>query len=63
MLVDAEYQTRDNRRLAKLLSDAQLRYPSACVEDVEPSPARGIDKPMLRQTRQLAAGSSEHLNV
>ena len=62
LLVDAEYQTRDNRRLAKLLSDAQFRYPNACIEDVEPSPARGLDKPMLRQ---IASGGwiGEHLNL
>jgi DNA replication protein DnaC len=62
LLVDAEYQARDNRRLAKLLSDAQFRYPNACIEDVEPSPARGIDKPMLRQ---IASGGwiGEHLNL
>ena len=29
MLVDAEYMARDNRRLDRLLKDAQLRYPTA----------------------------------
>jgi DNA replication protein DnaC len=49
MLVDAEYLARDNRRLSRLLKDAQLRIAQACVEDVETSAARGIDKAMLRQ--------------
>ena len=44
MLVDAEYQTRDNRRLTRLLADAEFRYPQACTEDVEPSSARGIEQ-------------------
>jgi DNA replication protein DnaC len=44
------------------LSDAQFRYPQACIEDVDPSAARGIDKPMLRQ---IASGGwiGEHLNL
>jgi len=62
LLVDAEHQARDNRRLTRLLKDAQLRIPQACVEDVATSAARGIEKAMLRQ---LASCSwvNEHLNV
>jgi hypothetical protein len=39
LIVDAEHQARDNRRLTRLLKDAQLRIPEACVEDVAASPA------------------------
>lgn len=62
LIVDAEHQARDNRRLTRLLKDAQLRIPEACVEDVAASPARGLEKAMLRQ---LASCSwvTEHLNV
>ena len=62
MLVDAEHMARDNRRLNRLLKDAQLRLPNACVEDIDASPARGIEKTMVRQ---LSAGGwiHEHLNV
>lgn len=62
MLVDAEFLARDNRRLARLLKDADLRIPSASLEDVEVSPTRGLDKSMLRQ---LANGSwvQERLSV
>lgn len=62
LLVDAEHQARDNRRLTRLLKDAQLRIPQACVEDVATSAARGIEKATLRQ---LAACGwvTEHLNV
>jgi DNA replication protein DnaC len=62
LLVDAEYLSRDNRRLNRLLKDAQLRYPTACIEDVECSGARGLDRPHFRQ---LAIGGwvQEHLNV
>ena len=62
MLVDAEHLARDNRRLGRLLKDAQLRLPNACIEDIETSPARGLDKALVRQ---LGAGGwiQEHLNV
>lgn len=62
LLVDAEHTARDNRRLAKLMKDAQLRIPNASVEDIETSAARGLDK---AHARQLAgcAWVNEHLNV
>lgn len=62
LLVDAEYQARDNRRLTRLLKDAQLRIPQACTEDVATSAARGLDKAMLRQLASCG-WVSEHLNV
>jgi DNA replication protein DnaC len=62
LIVDAEYLARDNRRLDRLLKDAQLRYPTACVEDIQPSASRGLDKAQLRQ---LVGGTwiHEHLNI
>src|SRR5690606_23412761 len=62
MLVDAEHLARDNRRLRRLLKDAQLRISNACVEDVEASAARGLDKAMLRQL-VACTWITEHLNV
>lgn len=49
LLVDAEYLARDNRRLKRLLKGAQLRLPEACLEDVEASSARGLERPVLAQ--------------
>jgi DNA replication protein DnaC len=62
LLVDAEYLTRDNRRLGRLLKDAELRIPHACIEDVDTANNRGVDRAMLRQ---LATETwvTEHLNV
>lgn len=62
LIVEAEYLARDNRRLRRLLKDAQLRLPEACVEDIEISSARGLEK---AQVSQLASCSwvGEHLNV
>ncbi len=53
MIVEAETLARDNKRMAKLLSDAKLRIPTACVEDVDMSPKRELDRALFRQ---LATG-------
>jgi len=62
MLVDAEYHARDGRKMTKLLRDAHLRFPQACIEDVETAASRGIDKALLLQ---LATGAwiTESLNI
>lgn len=62
LLVEAEHLARDNRRLARLLKQAQLRIADACIEDVDAGGARGLDKATMRQ---LATCSwvREHLNV
>lgn len=62
LLVDAEHDARHNRRLARLLKDAELRIPSACLEDVDATAARGIDKPMIRQLA-TCTWIGDHLNV
>jgi DNA replication protein DnaC len=62
MIVDAEHLSRDNRRLKRLLNDAQLRLGAACLEDVDVSPGRGIDKAMARQLGSCT-WVTEHLNV
>jgi DNA replication protein DnaC len=62
MLVDAEHMARDNRRLNRLLKEADLRIPTACIEDVRASPQRGLDRALLRQLGSCA-WIGEHLNV
>ncbi len=62
MLVDAEHLFRGNRALARRLKDAKLRVPQACLEDLDPSPRRGLDRALVRQ---LATGRwiAEHQHV
>jgi DNA replication protein DnaC len=62
LLVEAEHLARDNRKLSRLLKDAQLRIPGACIEDLDCSPARGLEKSFARQ---LGGGAwiAERLNV
>lgn len=48
LLVDAEWTTRENRRLTRLLKDAKLKIPEACLEDIDYTHPRGLDKSLLR---------------
>lgn len=61
-LVEAEHRARDQRRLARLLKQADLRIPEACIEDLKAGPARGLP---VATVRQLATGAwlGEHHNV
>ena len=62
MLVDAEHLFRGNRALARRLKEAKLRVPHACLEDLDHSPRRGLDRALVRQ---LATGRwvAEHQHV
>lgn len=62
LLVEAETLSRDNKRLQKLLHDARLRIPNACIEDLDLSAKREVDRGLVRQ---LAVGRwvAERQNV
>lgn len=62
LLVEAEHMARTNRKLSNLLRKAQLRWSAACVEDIECSPARGIDKATVRQLG-TCGWVAEHHNI
>lgn len=47
MLLDAEVNDRDGRKIERLLKSAKLRQPSACLEDVNYRASRGIDAAMV----------------
>ncbi len=49
MLVDAEWLHRENKRLARALKEAKLRIGNACVEDIDYSPRRELEKATIRQ--------------
>ena len=49
MLVDAEWLYRENKRLATALRDAKLRISNACIEDIEYSTRRELDRAQVRQ--------------
>jgi DNA replication protein DnaC len=48
-LVDAQHLGQHNKRLSRLLVEAKLRLPTACVEDLHSAKGRELDKPLIRQ--------------
>ncbi len=49
LLVDAEHLARDNKRVATALKEARLRMPNACIEDLDFSSKRDLDRGLIRQ--------------
>lgn len=49
LLVDAEAGLRENKRLARLLREAKLKIPGACIEDLDCAPKRGLAKALAMQ--------------
>jgi DNA replication protein DnaC len=48
-MVDCEYERRRKNRVTALLKAAQIRIPSACMEDIEYSAARNLRKDTIRE--------------
>ena len=46
LLVDAEWEARENRKLTNRLRQARMRYP-ASIEDVDYNPRRGLDRKVV----------------
>lgn len=57
LLVDAEWIRRKNNHLDKLIKKATLRYPNACVEDIEYHADRRLDQ---SQILRLSTGTFVH---
>jgi DNA replication protein DnaC len=49
MLVDAEWSHRDNKRTARALKEAKLRFSQACIEAIDYPAKRELDKATIRQ--------------
>jgi DNA replication protein DnaC len=49
MLVDAEWMTRENKRLARSLKEAKLRIAEASVEGIDYPARRELDRAFVRQ--------------
>lgn len=48
LLVDAEWLHRQNKRLGRYLAEAKLRLGQACIEDIDYSARRQLDKAQIR---------------
>lgn len=49
LLVDAEWMYRENKRLSRALKEAKLKLAEACIEDIDYSARRELDKSVVRQ--------------
>ena len=49
LLVDAQWLSRENQRLARLLTDAKLKMSQAAVEDIDFPARRELDPAVVRQ--------------
>jgi DNA replication protein DnaC len=49
LLVDAQSLHHHNKRIGRLLTEAKLRLPQACIEEVDFPKSRELDKPLWRQ--------------
>ena len=47
LMVDREVHNRGDKKRAALLKRAKLKYPQACIEDVDSRPGRGFERPAL----------------
>ena len=47
LLVDAEVAHRESRQLRRRLEEAHLRFPQACLEDLDLHTPRGLDRSLL----------------
>lgn len=54
MLIDAEWTTRRNNRLKRLLQRARLRIPDACLEDLDYEPGRKLDRAYVARLADLS---------
>lgn len=61
-LVDREKTERENRRLKTRLARARIRQSQACLEDIDYSASRGLDKSLIRSLG-TCQWIREHLNL
>jgi DNA replication protein DnaC len=62
MVVDQQWNWRENQALGRRLKNAKLRT-NACVEDIDYRGARGLDKSVIRALVQESAWVGTHENV
>lgn len=54
MLVDAEWLSRQNKKLQRLLKTANLRNPEACLEDIDYAAGRKLEKVHIGRLSDMA---------
>jgi DNA replication protein DnaC len=62
LLVEAEWLTRENKRLSRNLKEAKLRLSEACIEGIDYPARREVDRAVVRQLA-TCRWVQEHQNV
>jgi DNA replication protein DnaC len=62
MLVDQQWNWRENQALQRRLKAAKLRG-NTCVEDIDYRAARGLDKSVMRALPQESGWVARHENI
>jgi len=62
LLVDQQWNWKQNRALERRLAKAKLRH-RACVEDIDFRSPRGLDRTLVRSLTQDSGWVREHLNI
>jgi DNA replication protein DnaC len=62
MLVDQQWNWRENQALARRLKAAKLRG-NTCVEEIDYRASRGLDKSVIRALTQESAWVARHENI
>lgn len=62
LLIDRQWNWRQNRALERRLRNGRLQGP-ACVEDIDYRTARGLDRQVVRSLTQESAWVREHQNL
>src|SRR5512144_564182 len=63
LLVDQQWNWRENQALSRRLKNAKLRTPNACVEEIDYRTARALDKSVIRSLTQQSAWIGTHENI
>lgn len=63
LLVDHQWNWRENEAPGRRLKKAKLRTPNACVEEIDYRTARGLDNSMIRSVTQQSAWVGTHENI
>lgn len=63
LLVDQQWNWRDNQALSRRLKKAKLRTSNACVEKNDYRTARGLDSSVIRSLTQQSAWVRTHENI
>jgi DNA replication protein DnaC len=54
LMVDAEWLSKHNAKIGRLLKAARLRCPSACLEDIDFAAGRNIDKALVARLSDMS---------